>query len=386
MLILLGVCTVGLSTFSARPASAVSASDRAAAQTLFDRAKRLMSEGKFAEACPALEESERIEARSGTLLNLADCYEHAGRLASAWSTFLDAAALAKTTGNIDREQGARERAAALAPRLSKLVILLQPSANLEGLEILRDGDPVGRPQLGLPVPADSGPHVVAAQAPGRKPWRTTVLVEAGAVTATVTVPELERVVEQTASAGEAGAAPGSATAPLEAPAPSSVASTPPAPVAVPATPVERASIAASSLGIRLPTPGGPDRAASMDPHPGRQEESDERPSRTSGGLIAGGIVTGLFAAGTVATALVYDNRLREYNTANAAHADNRDQLHSQTKTLGVVNLALLGGALVAAGVTVVLWAHAPSRPAGAAFEVRGVASSGLTGLMIGYRQ
>jgi tetratricopeptide (TPR) repeat protein len=137
-------------------AYAQSAADSATAQALFDHAKKLMSDGKYAEACPALEESERVQARSGTLLNLADCYEHAGRLASAWSSFLEAATLAKSTGQADREHAARERAAALAPKLSNLVVNAPSAASTPGIEITRDGERVGMAQLGFALPAASG--------------------------------------------------------------------------------------------------------------------------------------------------------------------------------------------------------------------------------------
>lgn len=322
---------------AAMPASAQSASDSATAQALFDRAKKLMSQGKYAEACPALEESQRVESRSGTALNLADCYEHEGRLASAWSTFLEAARLAKTAGNADREQGARERAAALVPRLSNLVINAPSAASTPGLEITRDGESVGAAQFGLPLPADAGKHTLAAQAPGRKPWQTEVTVQASASTASVSVPDLER-------------------APV---APASAAATTPAALEPTAHPVVSQAAA--------------------------PETGQETPIRVTDGVIAGSVVTGLLAVGTIVTSVLYDGSLHDYNTANDTLASNRSDLHSRTKTLGVANLALLGGTVVAAGVTVILWAYAPSKEAGgsASLELRGVVSPGLSGLLLG---
>ncbi len=172
-------------------ASAQNSTDSAAAQGLFDQAKQLMASGKYLEACPKLEESQRLDPGSGTLLNLADCYEHTGRTATAWSKFLEAASAAQTAGKVDREKTAREHAAALVPRLAKFVIVVPDAPKIVGLEIHRDGQLVGNAQWGTPIPADQGEHLVTASAPGRRTWQTTVKLEGDGATATATVPNLE---------------------------------------------------------------------------------------------------------------------------------------------------------------------------------------------------
>lgn len=181
------LAAAALSSVSARAESGNSA----VAQALFDQAKQLIAAGHVAEACPKLEESERLDPRSGTLINLANCYERTSRLASAWSTYIEAATSAKAAGKADREVGARERAAALAPRLSKLTITVAPELkNLPGLDVARDGVVVREPEWGLPLPSDSGQHEVTASAPGRVPFRTRVDVAGEGVTTTVNVPNL----------------------------------------------------------------------------------------------------------------------------------------------------------------------------------------------------
>ncbi len=96
--------------------------DTAAAQALFDAAKQLMAQGKYADACPRLEESQRLDPGIGTQFNLAACYEQLGRTASAWSMFLEVAGASKAAGQLEREKVARQRAAALEPRLIRLTI------------------------------------------------------------------------------------------------------------------------------------------------------------------------------------------------------------------------------------------------------------------------
>lgn len=158
----------------------------AAAQVLFDEGKKLMGEGKYAEACPKLEESERIDPAIGTEFNLAACYEQIGRTASAWSMFLDVAAASKTAGQPEREKVARQRANDIEPKLVRLVIKVPEGAPAD-TKVTRDGTEVGNAQWGTPVPLDPGKHEVTATATGKAMFRTTVKLAAAGKTETVTV-------------------------------------------------------------------------------------------------------------------------------------------------------------------------------------------------------
>src|SRR5262249_2265450 len=75
--------------------AAFAQADPASAQTLFDQAKQLMADGKYRDACPKLEESQRLDPGPGTLFQLASCYEKIDRTATAWAAFLEVAAAAK---------------------------------------------------------------------------------------------------------------------------------------------------------------------------------------------------------------------------------------------------------------------------------------------------
>jgi hypothetical protein len=170
--------------------SGAQGSDPVGAQVLFDQAKKLMAAGNYVEACPKLEESQRLDPGSGTLLNLADCYEHVGKTATAWGKFVEAVSAARAANNSKREHEAHERAKALFPLLSNIRINVAVSDKTPGLEVKRDGAVVGNAQWGTPMPIDPGEHVVSVAAPARIPWETKVKVDQGGHTVVVAVPQL----------------------------------------------------------------------------------------------------------------------------------------------------------------------------------------------------
>src|ERR1700722_18868342 len=63
------------------------------AQALFERAKESANHGDWASACAQFAESQRLDPAPGTLLNLADCDEHVGKIAAALEHFQEARAL-----------------------------------------------------------------------------------------------------------------------------------------------------------------------------------------------------------------------------------------------------------------------------------------------------
>ena len=159
----------------------------AAAESLFQEARKLMDAKRYGEACPKLVASHKLAPAVGTLLNLADCYERAGQLASAWVRFHEAIALAQRLGRTDREKTAKERADKLEPRLIKLTI----TGREPGLEVKLDGNVLEATVLGTPVPVDPGKHTIDASAKGKKPFSTTVDVTDRARSPSVEIPALE---------------------------------------------------------------------------------------------------------------------------------------------------------------------------------------------------
>jgi hypothetical protein len=161
------------------------------AQAIFDSAEQLMAAHRYEDACPRLEEVVRlVPVGVGARMTLARCYEQAGRLASAWAAYLVAANAATVAGQADRARTATERAAALKPRLSALVISVpERLRDLEGLEIKRDGKVLSHTEWGLAVPLDAGTYAITATAPARKPWQAAAEVKGDATVTSIALPE-----------------------------------------------------------------------------------------------------------------------------------------------------------------------------------------------------
>lgn len=189
----------------------VSAGNSAAAQALFDEAKRLMQKGDAASACPKFEESQRLEPGVGTKLNLANCYERVGRSASAWILYLEVESDTKRNGQTERQTMAHNRAAELAPKLSRITIEVPAGSRVGGLVVERDGTSVGSAQWGLSIPVDPGAHTIVARAPGKKDWQKEITVAADASTQSVGIPALENA--PVTAKSEPGTPPSASTAP-----------------------------------------------------------------------------------------------------------------------------------------------------------------------------
>lgn len=175
----LGVCLALRSS----PSRAADAS----AEELFREGRALLVAGRFAEACARLEQSQRLEPRLGTQLNVAFCQERLGKLATAWRGFREAADTAKLAHDAARERFAGERALALEPRVPWLT--LRAASGAAPPAVLLDGSPLTPGEHALPL--DPGEHTLSAEHDGAEYWRTTVtLREAERVTLIVPAPAL----------------------------------------------------------------------------------------------------------------------------------------------------------------------------------------------------
>ncbi len=174
---------------AAEPPPAV-ATNPALAEALFREGRERLEAGAYAEACPKLAESQRLDPRLGTLLNLAVCHARQGRTATAWGEFAAAAAEAQRAGRKDNEALARTQMKALDGQLSRIVIAPPRGPEPAGLVVKLDGAVLGSGALGSALPVDPGAHVVDASAPGRGAVHLAVSAAPGPATATVVLPVL----------------------------------------------------------------------------------------------------------------------------------------------------------------------------------------------------
>jgi hypothetical protein len=314
----------------------------AAATAQFDKGRSLFKAGKYADACAAFEQSQKLEAAFGTLYNLAGCYVKIGKLASAWVAYRD---LAQRDSKGARKADSARRARELEPRLPRLVITIagtapdrsdRSSAVPPGLVVTMNGQDVTA-LLGVENPVDLGSYRIAARAPLFKDAETSVEIVAEGKTVTAAI-ELERAAREVVA---------------------------PPPVPAPVAPATKTNDAVKPAG----------------------EEPAPSSSRRMYGAITGGAGVALVATSLVFGSLASskwsdvkklcgddatcepDQSAEGRRLSDAAHRD------------ATIGTGLAIGGAVALGVGAYLWFTAPSRASRTALRLRpgaGTATAGLT--------
>jgi hypothetical protein len=170
------------------------ADDTAAAEATFQRGKAHMAAGRVAEACNDFALSAKLEASTGTFLNLGDCNQKLGKTASAWTWFMKAVSHAADAGLLKMEAYAKKRVAAIKTKLTYAEI--RASGTLpNGSVVTRNGDDATL-VVGIPVPLDPGEYIFLVKAPGYEDWSTTVRVAGEGKTIVVQLPKFTKGVTQ----------------------------------------------------------------------------------------------------------------------------------------------------------------------------------------------
>jgi hypothetical protein len=143
---------VALSLAIAAPARADA---KASAEALFQEGLKAMDQGKYAEACAKLDESMRLDPAPGTLLNLAECEDKQGKIASAWGHLRHA--LDVLPPRDERRAYAETKSKDLEKRLPRVSVRVLPAVPA-GARVTRDGEELGAASLGVLAPVDPGKH------------------------------------------------------------------------------------------------------------------------------------------------------------------------------------------------------------------------------------
>jgi hypothetical protein len=114
-----------------------------------------MAAGSYDIACARFRDSDKLDPAVGTRFNLADCEEHRGRIATAWSLFRGV--LSELAQDDDRRPIAERRAKTLEPRLPYLT-LVRTADTPPGVRVRVDGVELGEGSFGVPLPMDPGAH------------------------------------------------------------------------------------------------------------------------------------------------------------------------------------------------------------------------------------
>lgn len=152
------------------------------ASALFQAGVELLDAGNWNEACAKFEASMALYPAASTLLNIARCYDHDGKLALAWSAYQRSLVINRETQGEERKKAlddiAKKGLANIEPRLPRLKILTSGSTP-SGLRVTQNGKDVPVALLGTVIPVDPGQQSVFAEAPGFEPFTQSVTVAEG---------------------------------------------------------------------------------------------------------------------------------------------------------------------------------------------------------------
>ncbi len=292
--LLTGAITLSIALGSAASSAQPAAAPTVVAEALFQQARDLLKQERYAEACPKLAESQRLDPKLGTLLNLAVCNEKLGKIATAWASYTSAAAIARRDGQKEREDFAREQVALLEKRLARVTLQLRaPQADLR---LRWDDQPMSGAALDTPFPVDPGKHLLSVSAPGKKEWSITVDIPEGrAQVFPVTIPALEAAPE-----------PPKAATPIVPP---------------------------------ILVPSGPVRVAPPEPAPATSLRTISYAAFGVGGV---GLIIGAVAGGVT---LSQAGNIRDKCTDNQCGADQQTPIDDATTTANVANAGFVIAAL-----------------------------------------
>lgn len=172
----LAVCgSVVALALSTRPAAGDEAGVRAA-DALFREGRELMKNRDYAAACDKFLRSQQLDPAAGTAINLGDCFQEQGKVASALLAYQTALSLLRASDA--RAVAVKQQISVVEGRVPRLTLRLRSGAPI-GTTVTRDGRKVDAQKLGKPVAVNPGKHVVVVAAPDREDAQHEVVLAEG---------------------------------------------------------------------------------------------------------------------------------------------------------------------------------------------------------------
>ncbi len=158
--------------------------DPAAADEAFRAAVAAKLKGDLKTACAKFDASMQLDPSPSTLLNVAECLEHDGKLARAWSEAQRARVLNTETPGDQRRRELDAYATTTLERLRAKLAWIQIVAKgaPAGLSVEKDGVAIPAAILDQAIPADPGASKVKASAPGYRTFEVDLALSEGKTT------------------------------------------------------------------------------------------------------------------------------------------------------------------------------------------------------------
>lgn len=166
------------------------------ADALFKKAKKLLGEKRYPEACATFEEVVKLDPKGiGAMLNTGKCYEDWGRLARAYDWYARAQVLAADSKD-EREAKIKALVEDLDTNVPRLTIKITDNPDLAVLATLTlDGKAVDQATLGTEVRVDPGPHVIEYTVEGKKKKKTAPVERGGSSEIQLDLPKAKPVID-----------------------------------------------------------------------------------------------------------------------------------------------------------------------------------------------
>lgn len=154
----------GLSA-SAFGINALAENDIAGARAMYERAMRAREKGLWDIACPSFAESYRLYPIAGTMFELADCEQNAGKSSSAFNHYhqylleVELLSREKAATHADRVKKSEDAIAKLRDEIPTLTVVMPADAPTD-VVVLRDAITLAPASFGVAMPVDPGKHVV----------------------------------------------------------------------------------------------------------------------------------------------------------------------------------------------------------------------------------